>query len=58
MEGFADELETSIPDDQYEFLDELYRQSTPRRVREVIRRAQEVGWSRVGESEADMAFRV
>jgi hypothetical protein len=44
MEAFADELETSIPDERYELLDELYCETTPRRVREVIRRAREVGW--------------
>jgi hypothetical protein len=49
MEAFEDELETSIPDERYEFLDELYCETTPRRVREFIRRAREVGWEQTME---------
>ncbi len=53
MEKFADEFDTSIPEDRYDFLDTIFVERSPRRVRDAILRAGQVGWQRIDDIPGD-----
>ena len=53
VEKFADEFDTSIPEDRYDFLDTIYVERSPRRVRQAILRAGQVGWQRIDDIPGD-----